>query len=55
MDAALAELTERVRAARAGRTALRIRGGGTKDFYGNTEASPLPLSTIGWGSTRGPA
>jgi glycolate oxidase FAD binding subunit len=35
MDPALAEFTERVRAARAARTALRIRAGGTKDFYGN--------------------
>jgi glycolate oxidase FAD binding subunit len=35
MDPALAELTERVRAARAARSALRIRAGGTKDFYGN--------------------
>jgi glycolate oxidase FAD binding subunit len=32
---ALDELAEQVRAARSGRTALRIRAGGTKDFYGN--------------------
>lgn len=33
-DAALAEITARVRAAAAARTPLRIRGGGTKDFHG---------------------
>ncbi|NBQ89261.1 MAG: glycolate oxidase subunit GlcE, partial [Betaproteobacteria bacterium] len=31
---ALAPLVERIRAASADRTPLRIRGGGTKDFYG---------------------
>ncbi len=34
MDAVLAQLTERVRVAAAGGTPLRIRGGGSKDFYG---------------------
>ena len=34
MEQALAELTERVRAARAARTPLHVRAGGTKDFYG---------------------
>ena len=34
MDAALAALVERIRAAGADGTPLRIRGGGTKDFYG---------------------
>lgn len=34
MDEALARLTETIRAAAAGGQALRIRGGGTKDFYG---------------------
>ncbi|MCC6196392.1 MAG: glycolate oxidase subunit GlcE [Burkholderiales bacterium] len=34
MDAALEALTTRVRAAGASGTPLRIRGGGTKDFYG---------------------
>jgi len=34
VEQALAELTERVRAARAARTPLRVRAGGTKDFYG---------------------
>jgi glycolate oxidase FAD binding subunit len=36
MDAALAQLTERIRAAAAGATPLRIRGGGSKDFYGES-------------------
>jgi glycolate oxidase FAD binding subunit len=35
MQQELVELIERVRAARAAGTALRIRAGGTKDFYGN--------------------
>lgn len=34
MQTALASIVERVRAAAADRTPLRIRGGGTKDFYG---------------------
>jgi glycolate oxidase FAD binding subunit len=34
MDSALAELADRIRAAAAQGTPLRIRGGGTKDFYG---------------------
>ena len=34
MDQALAQITERVRAAVADQTHLRIRGGGTKDFHG---------------------
>jgi glycolate oxidase FAD binding subunit len=34
MDPALARLVDRVQAARAARTALEIRGGGTKAFYG---------------------
>jgi glycolate oxidase FAD binding subunit len=34
MDHALHDLVERIRAAAAGGTALRIRGGGTLDFYG---------------------
>jgi glycolate oxidase FAD binding subunit len=38
MDAALKSLVERVQAAAADRTALCIRGGGTKDFYGNPPA-----------------
>ena len=34
MDPALEALAARVRGAAATDTALRIRGGGTKDFYG---------------------
>ena len=34
MQAALSECIERVKAAAAARTPLRIRGGGSKDFYG---------------------
>lgn len=34
MDSALAEIVERVRAAASHATPLRIRGGGSKDFYG---------------------
>src|SRR5512132_1907636 len=40
-DPALARLQERVRAAAADRTPLRIRGGGTKDFYGESLAGDL--------------
>ena len=35
MDAVLADLSDRVRAAAAARRPLAIRAGGTKDFYGN--------------------
>jgi glycolate oxidase FAD binding subunit len=38
---ALARLRSRVREATAQRTALRIRGGGTKDFYGNSTRGEL--------------
>jgi glycolate oxidase FAD binding subunit len=34
MDAALAKLSEQVRGAAASKRALRLRGGGSKDFYG---------------------
>jgi len=44
MDAALASLADTVREAAASGTALRIRGGGTKDFYGNA-ARGAPLQT----------
>ncbi|MBS0580886.1 MAG: glycolate oxidase subunit GlcE [Proteobacteria bacterium] len=40
-EPALADLRERVRAAAAGRTALRLRGAGTKDFYGETLAGEV--------------
>jgi glycolate oxidase FAD binding subunit len=36
MDAALADLVERIRAAAARGAPLRIRGGGSKDFYGES-------------------
>ena len=36
MDLAIAQITERVRAAAADHTPLRIRGGGTKDFHGQS-------------------
>jgi glycolate oxidase FAD binding subunit len=41
------ELIERVRAAAANRTPLRISGGDTKAFYG-TPGAAQPLSTTGW-------
>lgn len=42
MDHALAALTERIRAAADTRESLRIRAGGSKDFYGNTpHGTPL--------------
>ncbi len=48
---ALRELTERIRAASAAGTPLRIRGGGTKDFYGAGAADGdyegESLSTLG--------
>ena len=34
MDQALEDITQRIRSAAASGTLLRIRGGGTKDFYG---------------------
>src|SRR5258706_4196953 len=34
MDSALEKLSETIRAAGRSRRALRLRGGGTKDFYG---------------------
>ena len=36
MESELRQITERVRAALAHGTALRIRGGGSKDFYGQS-------------------
>lgn len=41
MGDALNEIAERVQAAAAARTALRIRAGGTKDFYGNTPCGEI--------------
>lgn len=49
MDAALNDLRETVRAASATRTPLRIRAGGTKDFYGNSVQGTIldPRSVTG--------
>jgi glycolate oxidase FAD binding subunit len=44
----LGELTERIRAAAADRTPLRITGGDTKRFYSHTAADLPSLSTRGW-------
>jgi len=41
MDSALQLITDRVRAAAADGTALRIRGSGSKDFYGEPSAGEL--------------
>jgi glycolate oxidase FAD binding subunit len=46
MDPAVFSLTERIRAASSSATALRIRGGGTKDFYGEPRQGEL-LETNG--------
>lgn len=47
MDAALATLTDRVQAARADKTALDIRGGGTKAFYGGEPTGePLDVTPL---------
>jgi glycolate oxidase FAD binding subunit len=42
MDSAVAALAEQIRAAAAAHTTLRVRGGGSKDFYGNAPRG-LPL------------
>src|SRR6218665_1793797 len=42
MDSLVATMVEQVRAAVADRTPLRIRGGGSKDFYGLALHCPLP-------------
>ncbi len=45
MDQAISELSERIREAAARKHALRIRGGGTKDFYAyRLEGEPLHVS-----------
>lgn len=46
MDTALAQLTDRIAQASADKQGLRIRGGGSKDFYGNTPRGEL-LDTTG--------
>ena len=45
MDLALDALVDRIRAAAAARQPLRIRGGGTKDFYGEAGTPAEALST----------
>ena len=49
MDSALKQLCETVRAASTNRTPLRIRAGGTKDFYGNSAQGAIldPRSVSG--------
>jgi len=45
MDPSISELSERIREAAAQKRALRIRGGGSKDFYGyKLEGEPLNVS-----------
>ncbi len=45
MDQSISELSERIREAAAQKRALRIRGGGTKDFYAyRLEGEPLDVS-----------
>lgn len=46
MEPALSQIVERIHAAAADATALRIRGGGTKDFYGEPPHGEA-LSTVG--------
>ena len=46
-EPALRTLIERVQQARASRGTLRIRGGGTKDFYGNPpRGEPLDMGVL---------
>ncbi|MGZ5847225.1 MAG: glycolate oxidase subunit GlcE [Ramlibacter sp.] len=51
MDAALSSCIERIRAAAAAGTPLRIRGGGSKDFYGQRLEGEL-LATAGLAGIR---
>lgn len=47
MDPALCQITERIRAAAADGTLLRVRGRGTKDFYGEMpQGEPLPTEGL---------
>ena len=48
MDPVLEELSETVRAASRSKRALRLRGGGTKDFYGNALEGEV-VDTRGYG------
>lgn len=45
LDTAIHTLTDRIRAAAADGTALRLRGGGSKDFYGNANGPGERLDT----------
>ena len=46
-DPALAHLIDRVMLAQADGTALDIRGGGTKNFYGGMpKGEPLPMAAL---------
>ena len=45
MDNALSQMTDRVRSAAAHQTALRIRGGGSKDFHGGVALTGEVLDT----------
>jgi glycolate oxidase FAD binding subunit len=47
MEAALAQFCDRISAARAARTSLRLRGAGTKDFYGEHPVGEV-LDTRGY-------
>jgi glycolate oxidase FAD binding subunit len=51
MEPVLSQMIERVRAAAAGGTPLRIRGGGSKDFYGEPVAGDLLETTAHAGVT----
>ncbi len=43
MDTHLTQFTDSIQAAAAGKTPLRIRGGGSKDFYGEPFDAALPI------------
>lgn len=51
MNSALGQITDRVRAAAASGTPLRIRGGGSKDFYGQSLQGELLDTTVLTGIT----
>ncbi|MCF8168328.1 MAG: glycolate oxidase subunit GlcE [Rhodoferax sp.] len=51
MDRAIALITERIRAAITDRTPLRMQGGGSKNFYGNSQQGDL-LDTRGLSGIR---
>lgn len=51
MDSALQQIADRVRAAAASGTPLRIRGGGSKDFYGQSLQGELLDTTVLTGIT----